>query len=325
MDTTNPHTAAQAVAYTPLEEAPPALRDLPPRIDAPLATLAAEVVPNDHGFATAALADLTEAAAMLEPFADRPRAVIFGSARIADDSPLYASVRSLAAELAADGFVVLTGGGPGAMAAGLDGAGRGNAAGVSVDLPFETPAEFDGVPVITQRRFFTRKLALVRSTRVVIVAPGGFGTLDELFEVLTLLQTGKKEPTPVLLFDDAAGSHFAPLVTLVEHLAAAGFIADEDVALLTHVRSVEDAVATLRRFWSTYRGFTHQAGRATLELAASPALSIAELDAAFPPFAPFVLHDPVEQGGHVRLECTFDRRRFGLLRSCIDAVNGTGA
>jgi len=131
--------------------------------------------PDDAAMAASMLADFAATSAALAPFAARDKAVIFGSARIAEDSPIYAATRQLAALLAHEGFVVVTGGGPGVMTAGLEGAGAGNAIGIAIQLPFESPARVLQVPVVLQQRFFTRKLALLRKTRAVVVLPAALG------------------------------------------------------------------------------------------------------------------------------------------------------
>jgi len=297
--------------------------------------------PDDAAMAASMLADFAATSAALAPFAARDKAVIFGSARIAEDSPIYAATRQLAALLAHEGFVVVTGGGPGVMTAGLEGAGAGNAIGIAIQLPFESPARVLQVPVVLQQRFFTRKLALLRKTRAVVVLPGGFGTLDETFEVLTLLQTGKKSPSPVVLFDPLGNGFFDPLLQMVQKATAAGFVAEQDSFLLHCADSVEDVVSHIRKFWANYVRFEAADGIAHIELRRPLAPSrLALLDEAFTPFAPFsaastnpstdptaipsatlVTDVPAPQPTHTQLRFRFDRRNYGLLRRLIDALN----
>jgi hypothetical protein len=205
------------------------------------------------------------------------------------------------------------------MSAGLQGAGRGSALGISITLPFESPARIDDIPVIELRRFFTRKLALVRSTRAVVVAPGGFGTLDELFEVLTLLQTGKKSPTPVVLFDADGSGFWDGLLVFIDTLVATKMIAASDAALFTVARTAQEAFEHVARFQKHYRGFAAHGGigkiRFTGPLAVGPGL----LDTEFPVFAPFSVSEDNDGGA---LQFTFDRRNFGLLHQLIDRLNG---
>ena len=129
----------------------------------------------------------------------RARLAIFGSARTQPDDPLYEQARGLAAEVAAHDWMVVTGAGPGIMEAGIEGRGPENSFGVAIKLPFEaaTSQFIDGDPkLVNFRYFFTRKLEFIKESDAFVLLPGGFGTLDEAFELLTLLQTGKAQPAP---------------------------------------------------------------------------------------------------------------------------------
>jgi uncharacterized protein (TIGR00730 family) len=268
---------------------------------------------SETGMKAAMVADFHASAAALRPFATRDKVVIFGSARITESSSLYASVRTLAEIFAASGFVVITGGGPGVMTAGLAGAGSGNALGISVELPFEDPASFPDIPVITQQLFFTRKLAMVRRTKGIIVVPGGFGTMDELFEVLTLLQTGKKSPTPLVLFDPDNSGFFDPLLQLFASFEARHLISPPDLDLFRVVSTEQAAFACVEDFWSNYVSFASDGTRGTIQLhhPLSPA-ALATLETEFEPFAPLCGDDALKQ-----LTIRFDRRNYGLLHRFI--------
>ena len=207
----------------------------------------------------------------------------------------------------------------------MEGAGAGNAIGIAIQLPFESPAKVSQVPVVLQQRFFTRKLALLRKTRAVVVLPGGFGTLDETFEVLTLLQTGKKSPSPVVLFDPLGNGFFDPLLQMVQKAADAGFVAEQDSFLLTRTDSVEDVVSHVRRFWSNYVRFEAADGLARIELHHPPSPErLALLAEMFPQFTPFTVA-PAESSSasstQTLLRFRFDRRNYGLLRRLIDMLN----
>lgn len=298
----------------------PALSVAVPSPETDLTGIAAEIeasFPAEVEMAASMLADFRSALAALHPFASRDKVVIFGSARITESSPLYGSVRHLAGLFAGAGFVVITGGGPGAMSAGLEGAGPGNALGIAVNLPFESPAAFPDVPVVQQRRFFTRKLAMVRRTRGIVVVPGGFGTLDETFEVLTLLQTGKKSPAPVVLLDPDGSGFFDPFLQMVRRAASDDYISPADTSLFTVCTEPSAAFEHVRRFWSNYAGFSGERGigRLSLRRAVSDA-SLAELSARFEVFAPFSF-----DASAMTLSIRFDRRNFGLLRQLIDVCN----
>src|SRR5262245_50143915 len=154
----------------------------------------------DLKITSAALKEMRAAYRVFEPYRGIPKVTVFGSARTLPADPLYAQARDVATSLAEKGWMVITGAGPGIMAAGLEGAGREKSFGINIRLPFEQGAnEFiaDDPKLVEMRYFFTRKLMLMKESDGFIALPGGFGTLDEGFELLTLLQTGKADPAPV--------------------------------------------------------------------------------------------------------------------------------
>jgi hypothetical protein len=175
--------------------------------------------------------------------AELPRAVsIFGSARTARDHPDYAAGRALGGALAAAGFAVITGGGPGAMEAVNRGASEagGISVGLGIELPFEQRLN-DWVDVgLNFRYFFARKTMFVKYAQAFVILPGGFGTMDELFEALTLVQTGKVTRFPVILF--RAGYWAGLLDWFRDTLVPAGKIAARDLDLLTLTDDVDEAV-----------------------------------------------------------------------------------
>jgi uncharacterized protein (TIGR00730 family) len=170
---------------------------------------------------------------------------VFGSARIRPDSAEYAQAREVGRRLAEAGFAVVTGGGPGVMEAANRGAREGG--GVSVGFNIELPHEQHENPYVdigvTFHHFYARKTMFVKAAEGFVIFPGGFGTLDELFESLTLIQTEKVLHFPVVLFD---GGYWRPLLAWVqERLLADGMISPEDLELLSVTDSAEEAVATI--------------------------------------------------------------------------------
>ncbi len=158
----------------------------------------------DLKIASAAVAEMRDAFAMFAPYKDVRKVTIFGSARTTREDPLYEQARKVAHDLAADGWMVITGAGPGIMEAGMLGAGRERSIGVSIRLPFETGANSviaGDAKHVSMKYFFTRKLMLVKESSAFVCLPGGFGTLDETFELLTLTQTGKGMPVPIVFLD----------------------------------------------------------------------------------------------------------------------------
>lgn len=176
-----------------------------------------------------------------------PCVTVFGSARFADDHPYYKLARSMGARLARMGFTVMTGGGPGIMEAANRGAKEsgGRSIGCNIILPFEQKPNPYVDRFIDFRYFFVRKVMLVKYSYAFVIMPGGFGTLDELFESLTLIQTGKIQSFPVVLM----GTDFwAPMLTFIrERLARDHTIGPGDVDLLYVTDSVEDAAAYIER------------------------------------------------------------------------------
>ena len=164
----------------------------------------------DLKIATTAIEEMAEAFRMFSGYRDVPKVTIFGSARVRPQDDLYALTRDLAQRLAAAGVMVITGAGPGIMAAGNEGAGPNMAMGINIRLPFETePNEFiaNDEKLVEMKYFFTRKLMLIKESIGFLILPGGFGTMDETFELLTLQQTGKAEPAAIVL-TEVAGDTF---------------------------------------------------------------------------------------------------------------------
>ena len=175
----------------------------------------------------------------------RPAISVFGSARVDEGDRFYADAREVGGQLAKAGFAVVTGGGPGVMEAANRGAQE--AGGVSVGFNIELPHEQRSNPYLdmslTFNHFYARKTMFVKAAEGFVIFPGGFGTLDELFESLTLIQTGKVLHFPVVLFDHG---YWAPLLDWIrDRLLADGMISEEDIELLTVSSDAEEAVATL--------------------------------------------------------------------------------
>jgi uncharacterized protein (TIGR00730 family) len=173
---------------------------------------------------------------------DRPAVTIFGSARIREDDPSYANAREVARRFAQHGWAVVTGGGPGVMEAANRGAKEGG--GLSVGFNIELPHEQRGNPYVdlahTFRHFYARKTMFVKAAEGFVVFPGGFGTADELFEALTLIQTGKVFHFPVVLF---GSDYWEELLDWIRgELLADGMISPEDLDLLFVTDDVDEAI-----------------------------------------------------------------------------------
>lgn len=170
-----------------------------------------------------------------------PAVTIFGSARTAEDDPMYQAARSLATNLVHDGFSIITGGGPGIMEAGNRGAveGNGTSVGANIELPFEQGMNEYVEIAVDFRYFFVRKVMFLKYAEAFIIFPGGFGTLDELFETLTLVQTGKVHNFPIVLFGT---EYWEGLISwLRTHVEGTGRISPGDIELMLLTDSSEEA------------------------------------------------------------------------------------
>jgi uncharacterized protein (TIGR00730 family) len=210
----------------------------------------------DLKIATAALAEMRDAYAMFAPYKDRRKVSIFGSARIGTDDPLYELTVSLARALSERGWMTVTGAGPGIMEAGMEGAGREMSIGVSIRLPFESGANSiiaGDDKHVSMKYFFTRKVMLMKESQAFVCMPGGFGTLDEMFELITLTQTGKGVPVPIVLLDAPGDPFWEGVDTFVrEQLIARGLVSANDVDLYTITSNSAEAVRVIENFYANY-------------------------------------------------------------------------
>ena len=196
---------------------------------------------GDLKMANAALKEMRYAFTVFEPYRSARKAAIFGSARTTRDDPLYDQTVAIARELAAVDWMVITGAGPGIMEAGIEGAGAANSFGVSIRLPFEaatTQFLADDPKLVNFRYFFTRKVTFVKEAHAFVLLPGGFGTLDEAFELLTLVQTGKSVPAPIVLLDVPGGTYWQSWTEFVRARArrTGNYISPTDLELVLHHR-----------------------------------------------------------------------------------------
>jgi hypothetical protein len=186
---------------------------------------------------------------------------IFGSARTKKDDPLYLHTQNVAKSLADMGWMVVTGAGPGIMEAGMEGAGRERSIGVSIRLPFESSANSiiaGDEKYVSMRYFFTRKLMLVKESQAFLCLPGGFGTLDETFELLTLTQTGKGVPVPIVLLDLPGDRFWHSIDDLIrEQLLVRGLVSPEDLALYRVCDSISDATSEIQGFYRNYHSIRY--------------------------------------------------------------------
>jgi hypothetical protein len=289
---------------------------------------------GDLKIASAALAEMAEAFRVFRPYRHIRKITMFGSARTRPEDPVYTLARDLAAKLAAADWMVVTGAGPGIMAAGLEGAGREHAFGVNIRLPNEEEANpfiAQDPKLVEMRYFFTRKLMLIKESHAYAVLPGGFGTQDETFELLTLLQTGKAEPAPVVLIETPGGTYWHAWVRFVQEEAiSAGWVSPEDVAFFKVTNTLDEASQEILGFYRNYHSVRWVGDLLVLRVQVQPSKAeLADLNRRFADIvvrgairvaAPF----PPERNDHPelpRLAFRFDRFHYARLRQLIDAVN----
>ncbi|MDR3569599.1 MAG: TIGR00730 family Rossman fold protein [Syntrophobacteraceae bacterium] len=286
---------------------------------------------------TSTLKELRYTAKVFEQYRGVRKVTIFGSARVMPDSGSYQLAKSLASTLAQCGYMVITGGGQGIMRAGNEGAGEKHSFAVNIRLPFEDGGNniMHGSPrSITYKYFFNRKVAFIKEADAVALFAGGFGTLDEAMEVLTLVQTGKRYPIPLILVDQPEGTYWSNWKSYVEReLLARGYINSEDLSLFTMVDSVKDAVEVINRFYYRYHSLRFFANRLVIRLQSTvDAENISrwkkEFSDILEPGGNFCLSQalPEEEDEpeifHLpRLILDFNRKYFSRLRQLIDAIN----
>lgn len=290
----------------------------------------------DLKLVNAALKELRYAFHVFEPYRDAKKCTIFGSARTKSDDPAYECARDFGAAIAARDWMVMTGAGPGIMAAGLEGAGVENSFGINIQLPFEASAnEFiaDDPKLINFRYFFTRKVTFMKESHGYALLPGGFGTMDEAFELLTLMQTGKSFLAPVVLLDPPGGTYWSTWRDfVVRELLGNGLISESDLDLVLLTDSVDVAVDEICRFFNVYHSSRYVGSRLVIRL--NRELSDAELTMLNSEFG-----DIIESGQIERIEITrseiedhdaldmhrvafrFNRAGHARLRQMIDRIN----
>jgi uncharacterized protein (TIGR00730 family) len=283
----------------------------------------------------AALKEMRSAFKVFAPYQNTPKVTIFGSARTLPDHPLYVQTRDLAAALASKGWMVVTGAGPGIMAAGAEGAGLEHTLGVNIRLPFEQGAnpfiEAD-THLVEMKYFFTRKLMLMKESAGFAVLPGGFGTLDEAFELLTLVQTGKSVPAPIVLLEVPGGTYWHRWEDFMGEVVQRELIDAADASLYRITDDVGAAVEELTGFYRNYHSIRYVGDRLVIRLRHAPnAEQLSRLDEQF---ADIQTRGHLEVSGALPAEVTdddevdrprvvlhFDRLSHGRLRTLIDELN----
>ena len=283
-----------------------------------------------------ALRELRYAFRMFAPYADKRKATIFGSARTGADKKEYQQAVDFGRKIVKAGWMVITGAGPGIMQAGHEGAGVENSFGANIRLPWEqgaNPIIAADKKLITFKYFFTRKLTFVRHSDAIVLFPGGFGTMDEGYEAITLMQTGKSQLMPLVLVDRPGGTYWKTWdKNIREHLLRNGLISPDDLYLYQITDDVKQAVRWITRFYRNYQSMRFVRDLLVLRLRNAPSPSA--IDALNDDFADIIAGEKIhviqttpeemEDTDHIelpRIAFGFDRRQYGRLRQLIDAVN----
>ncbi len=282
------------------------------------------------------LREMRYTAKVFSPYRQRKKVTIFGSARTLESDEMYQKCVRFSHILAEKNYMVITGGGPGIMQAGNEGAGSENSFAVNIRLPFEqkpNPIMYRNPRLVTYKYFFNRKVAFVKETDAIVVFPGGFGTLDEAMEVFTLIQTGKTSPKPLILMEDKDGYWQKFIEFLKENLLVKGFISPEDFSLFTVTTCEQEALRVIDNFYSTYHSLRFIENRLIIRLlrpltpeqtgtlsSEFPEL-IKENDAircceAFPEES-----DEPDLARLPRISLLFDHHHYGMLIAFINRIN----
>lgn len=282
------------------------------------------------------LREMRYTARVFGPYRGRKKVTIFGSARTLPQDDMYLKCVRFSRMLADKGYMIITGGGPGIMQAGNEGAGSENSFAVNIRLPFEqkpNPVMYRNPRLVTYKYFFNRKVAFVKEADAVAVFPGGFGTLDEAMEVFTLIQTGKTSPKPLILVDDGDGYWERFFEFVKESLLVKGFISGEDFSLFTITKNEQEAVDVIDTFYRTYNSLRFIENRLVIRL--NRPLTPEQVATLQDEFSELIkkgdcIHccglfpeesDEPDLAALPRISFIFDHHHYGLLMAFINRIN----
>ena len=286
-----------------------------------------------------ALKELRYASKIFIPYRDQRKVVIFGSARTRKDSDEYKMTVKLSELIVKKGFKVITGGGPGIMEAGNKGAGRKESFSLNIKLPFEqqyNPYSAGNEKAVSFKYFFNRKLFFLKESDATVIFPGGFGTLDECFESLTLIQTGKTKPRPIILIDSPGSEYWESLIGFItEKLSEGGFISNNDLSLLIRVNSIEQAVDEIVQFYRVYHSIRYVGDKTIIRL--KKPLSSEDINSLNEKYSCILRSGEIEPSDALpaeqkdeafldlpRLVMDFNRHDFGIFHEMLHFLNTLG-
>jgi hypothetical protein len=323
------------------------VQDVVERVESPDSDLLREMLTTDlrlviqHAsraelkMVNAAMKEFAYSFRVFAPYRHLRKVSIFGSARVVPGDPAYVAARDFAHEMANRGWMVITGAGPGIMAAGHEGAGAEHSFGANIRLPMLNPANVyiakDG-KLINFKYFFTRKVTFMKESSAFVLMPGGFGTMDETFELMTLTQTGKSAMHPIVLLEPKGSTFWKRWHEFVkDELLEGGLISPDDLSLYKVASSVDDAVEEIERFYSNYQSARFVGERLVLRMLRAPGST--ELKRINRDYADLLEHGefevigptPPEVREHDEIDCQrlafFPVHAYGRLRELIDDLN----
>ncbi|MGD9858383.1 MAG: LOG family protein, partial [Planctomycetaceae bacterium] len=283
-----------------------------------------------------ALRELRYAFKVFTPYRKQRKVTVFGSARTPPDHPAYRHSVAFGQRMAEEGWYVVTGAGGGIMEGAHVGAGADMSFGVNIMLPFEQEANYvieGDEKLVHLKYFFTRKLLFVKEVHAIALFPGGYGTQDEGFETLTLVQTGKRDLMPIVLVDEPGGTYWKNWKRFIEeNLLAEGLISPEDLSLFRVTDDIEAAVDEILDFYCVYNSMRYVRGKLVLRLHKEPTAALMEqLNSEFGSMLESgriekcKLHPLEEEDEHLarlpRISFDFNRRDVGKLRMMVDLIN----
>ena len=284
-----------------------------------------------------AVRELRYAYRLFAPYANKRKVTIFGSARTQPTKAEYQTAVEFGSKIAQAGYMVITGAGPGIMQAGHEGAGPENSFGVNIRLPWEqgaNPVIAMDKKLVTFKYFFTRKLIFIRHSDAIVLFPGGFGTMDEGYEAITLMQTGKSQLMPLVLVDKPGGTYWKTWdKNIREHLLRDALISPDDLNLYRITDNADEAVKIVTRFYRNFHSTRFVKDLFIIRLKNAPSESA--IEALNEDFADIIIGDPIkrieplpeerEDNDHLdlqRIAFGFNRRDYGRVRQLIDVLNG---
>jgi uncharacterized protein (TIGR00730 family) len=284
-----------------------------------------------------ALRELRYSFRLFAPYAGKRKVSIFGSARTRPDKFVYQQAADFGCKITKAGFMVITGAGPGIMQAGHEGAGPENSFGVNIRLPWEqsaNPVIREDKKLVTFKYFFTRKLIFIRHSDAIVLFPGGFGTFDEGFEALTLMQTGKSQLMPLVLVDKPGGTFWKTWDRNIrKQLLRDKLISREDLSLYQITDSADEAVQIITRFYHNFHSTRFVKDLLVVRLKHAPDESA--LAAMNRDFSDIIVEGKIKAikptPGEIankehlelkRIAFAFNRHDYSRLRQLIDVLNG---